>query len=291
MLVNVRLKDEIHSNSVPDEQSVIPPPEPRQGIQESTVTQSTPAATGPMESIGTVSDLGQIPVEEVEVKASSRIIVLSEPRSPGADRFRYLRMRLRELRANGQLKSLVVTSPLPRDGKSTVALNLATVLAEGGKWNVLLVEADLHRPSMARILGIPRRPGLADCLESGLDPMSAFRRLEPLGWHLVQAGEPKGNPTESLQSPVLTRVVATWSARFDWVIIDSPPVAPLTDALCLARIADASLLVLRAGNTPRDSVEEALSLLGPGRVAGIVLNGAKGLNRLYAKYSGYYGKK
>ena len=121
--------------------------------------------------------------------------------------------------------------------------------------------------------------------------MSAFRRLEPLCWHLVQAGEPKGNPTESLQSPVLTRVMATWSARFDWVIIDSPPVAPLTDALCLARIADASLLVLRAGHTPRDSAEEALSLLGPGRVAGIVLNGAEGLNRLYAKYSGYYGKK
>lgn len=238
-----------------------------------------------------VSDLSQTPVDEVEIKSSHHVIVLSDPRSPGADRFRYLRMRLRELKAKGQLKSLVITSPMPQDGKSTVAMNLTTVLAEGGKRKVLLIEADLHRPTLAKSLGIPLRPGLAECLESGLDPIPALRRLEPLCWYLLQAGEPKGNPTEILQSGSFAQIMETLSPLFDWILIDTPPVAPLTDALCLARIADASLLVLRAGRTPQEAADEALTLLGPGRVAGIIFNGAEGLNRLYSKYSGYYGKK
>jgi capsular exopolysaccharide synthesis family protein len=200
-------------------------------------------------------------------------------------------MRLRELKAKGPLKSLAITSPLPQDGKSTIAMNLATVLAESGKQKVLLIEADLHRPTLSRSLGIPARPGLAECLESGLNPMLALRRLEPLCWYLLQAGEPRGNPTEILQSGAFVQVMETLSPLFDWILIDTPPVAPLTDALCVARIADASLLVLRARHTPRETVEEALALLGPGRVAGIVFNAAEGLHRLYAKYSGYYGKK
>lgn len=245
----------------------------------------------PLEPVQTVSDLDQIPVDEVAIESSPQVIVLSDPRSPGADRFRYLRMRLRELKAKGPLKSLVITSPTPRDGKSTVAMNLATVLAEGGKRKVLLIEADLHCPTLSQSLGIPVRPGLAECLENELDPMEALRRLEPLCWYLIQAGEPKGNPTEILQSGAFAGVMETLSPHFDWILIDTPPVAPLTDALCLARIADASLLVLRAGHTPQDAADEALSLLGPGRVAGIIFNGAEGLHRLYAKYSGYYGKK
>ena len=248
-------------------------------------------ASDPLDTIELVPDLSQIPVEEVEIKASHRVIVLSDPRSPGADRFRYLRMRLRELRAKGQLKSLVITSPMPQDGKSTVAMNLATVLAEGGKRKVLLIEADLHRPTLAKSLGVPIRAGVAECLESGLDPMLALRRLEPLCWYLLQAGEPQGNPTEILQSGGFAHMMETLSPVFDWILIDTPPVGPLTDALCLARIADASLLVIRAGHTPQEAADEALALLGPGRVAGIVFNGAEGLNRLYAKYSGYYGKK
>ena len=238
-----------------------------------------------------VSELGETPVEEVEIESSHQVIVLSDPRSPGADRFRYLRMRLRELKAKGTLKSLVITSPMPQDGKSTVAMNLATVLAERGKQRVLLIEADLHRPTLAQSLGIPVRAGLAECLESGLDPMLALTRLEPLGWYLLQAGKPKGHPTEILQSGAFVQVMETLSPLFDWILIDTPPVAPLTDALYIARIADASLLVLRAGCTPQEAADEALSLLGPGRVAGIIFNGAEGLNRLYAKYSGYYAKK
>lgn len=244
-----------------------------------------------LELVEMMPDLGQIPVETVEIKPEQRLIVLSEPRGPGADRFRYLRMRLRELRAKGRLKSLVITSPTPKDGKSTVAMNLATVLAENGKWKVLLVEADLHRPSVTKTLGVPAWPGLADCLESGLDPVEAIRKIEPLHWYLLQAGKPQGNPTELLQTAPLPELMDTLTSHFDWVIVDTPPVAPLTDALCLARLVDAALLVLRAGHTPQETVHEALALLGPGKVAGLVFNGAEELNKLYEKYAGYYGQK
>lgn len=235
------------------------------------------------------SDLGQIPVETVVVKPEHRLIVHSEPRGPGADRFRYLRMRLRELREKGQLKSLVITSPTPQDGKSTVAMNLATILAENGKWHVLLVEADLHRPSVTKTLGVPAWPGLADCLESGLDPLETIRKIEPLRWYLLQAGKPQGNPTELLQTAPLPSLLDKLTSHFDWVIVDTPPVAPLTDALCISRLVDAALLVLRAGHTPQEMVHEALAMLGPGKVAGLIFNGAEELNRLYGKYAGYYG--
>src|SRR5205823_6052370 len=138
-------------------------------------------------------------------------------------------------------QTLVITSPLPRDGKSTVAINLAAALAEGGKRRVLLIEADLHHPTVAKTLGVQTRPGLSECLESGLDPFSALQLLNPLRWYLLQAGEPRKNPTELLQSDSLSVVMHKLSLHFDWILIDTPPVAPLSGALLLACQADASL--------------------------------------------------
>jgi protein-tyrosine kinase len=233
--------------------------------------------------------LQQVPTKEVQVLSDSRIVMYTDPRSAGADRFRFLRMCLRELWKAGKLKSLMITSPLPQDGKSTIALNLATALAERGKHTVLLIEADLHHPTLTERLGLDGGLGLADCLEDGLDPISVIRRVEPLSWYLLSAGEPRSNPTELLQSEVLAGVIQKLSTQFDWVLIDSPPVSPLTDALLLARQANATLLVAREGSTPRETLERAIALLGRHRVLGIVLNGMEGLDRLYSGYYGYTG--
>jgi protein-tyrosine kinase len=231
----------------------------------------------------------QIPIEEVQVHPSSRIVVHTDPRSAGADRFRFLRMCLRELWNAGKLKSLQITSALPQDGKSTVAMNLATALAEGGKRTVLLIEADLHRPTLTQQFDLERRPGLADCLEEGLTPLACLRRLEPLGWYLLPAGEPHTNPTELLQTDAFAGVLQKVSPHFDWVLIDSPPVIPLTDALSLARQASATLMVAREGRTPREAIEKAIAILGRQRVLGIVLNAVDGLDRMYSGYYGYGG--
>jgi Mrp family chromosome partitioning ATPase len=113
--------------------------------------------------------------------------------------------------------------------------------------------------------------------------------VEPLGWYLLPAGEARSNPTDLLQTPALAGVMGSLVPRFDWILIDSPPIIPLTDALSLRQQATASLLVVRAGSTPDEAVENAIALLGKQHLFGVVLNAVDGLERLYSKY-GYYGR-
>ena len=240
------------------------------------------------ESMAKAFDLQETPIVEARIRPASRIVVQTDPNSSAADRFRALRMRLRELRNAGKVKSLLISSALPHDGKSTVALNLATALSEQGKRAVLLIEGDLHHSHLNRHLGLDAWPGLTECLDGGINPLSAIRRVEPLGWYFLSAGSPRINATELLQSATLAGVMQKLSPYFDWVVIDSPPVLPLTDALSLQRQTDACLLVVRADQTPRGAVEDAVALLGKQHLLGIILNGVEGLDRLYYKY-GYHG--
>lgn len=243
------------------------------------------------EEIEISSTLQQAPVERVSLEPNNRAALLMDPQTAGADRFRYLRMRLRELRQFAKLQSIAITSPLPNDGKSTVALCLAAALAEGGKHSVLLMEADLHHPTLADSLGLRPQAGLAECLGSDLDALSEVRKIEPLGCYLLQAGKPRGNPTELLQSDALERLMQRLSPHFDWILVDCPPALPLTDAFSLSRQTDATMLVARADRTSREAIEETLKLIGRKHVVGILLNGAEGLTSRYSKYYGSYPKK
>jgi capsular exopolysaccharide synthesis family protein len=196
-------------------------------------------------------------------------------------------MRLREPWSAGKLKRLLVTSPLSHDGKSTVVLNLATTLSERGRRTVLVLEADLHRSCLCEHLGINTWAGLADCLHDGIDPLTAIRRIDPFGWHLLPAGEPHKNPTDLLQTPALGTIIQRVSPHFDWILIDSAPAVPLTDAISLQHHADATILVVRAGRTPREAVEQAAALLGPKNIFCAVFNGVEARNHLYTKYQSY----
>jgi capsular exopolysaccharide synthesis family protein len=249
---------------------------------------SLPAGTSQRQVEETLQ-LKHILTEKVHVHPDSRIVLHTDPSSPAADRFRYLRVCLRELWTAGKLRSLLITSALPNDGKSTMSLNLATALAEGGRRSVLLLEADLHNPSLSKKLGLENRPGLSDCLEGGSNPLSAIRRLEPLNWYFLPAGNAVGHPTELLQTEALALLMQKLSSLFDWVVVDSPPVIPVTDALSLARQTSATILVAREGCTPREAVEKAVALIGKQRLLGVILNGVEGLDRLYSGYYGYYG--
>ena len=231
------------------------------------------------------------PVEEAHLRPENRLVYHADPRSPAADRFRLLRMRLKEHWNAGKLKKLLITGPLAHDGKSTVILNLATALAERGKRSVLVLEADLHHSSLVKSLGINPRVGLAECLiDDATPPLSTIRRIEPLGWCLLQAGEPRRNPTELLQSPAFGKIMQELSPCFDWILIDSPPVIPLTDSLSIQQHADASLLVVRAGQTPREAVEQSVALLGKKNIVGIVLNGIEARDHLYYQYYGAHSR-
>lgn len=230
------------------------------------------------------SSLQKIPIVEVEITPASRVVTYTDPTGPVADRFRLLRMRLKELRNLGKLKTFVITSPQPQDGKSTIALNLATALAERGKRTVLLIDADLHRSALSSQLGLGRTPGLTDCLKDGLDPLSAVRRIEPLGIYCLSTGCESENPTEMLQGEAFSEVMQTLSFYFDWILVDAPPVLALTDAMCLQQRTDGTLLVVRAGKTSAKAVEDSIARLGRKSVLGVVLNGVEGLPRVYSEY-------
>ena len=231
--------------------------------------------------------LPDFPVEKALLSPETRLIYYSEPRSQAADRIRLLRMRLKEHWVAGKLKKLLVTSALANDGKTTILLNLATALAERGKRSVLVIEADLHYSTLANTLKLGSCQGLTECLTNdALPPLSVIRRIEPLGWHFMPAGEPCRNPTELLQTPALEKLMQKLSTSFDWILIDSPPVIPLTDPISLQQHADASLLVVRAGRTPREVVDQAIGLLGKKNILGVVLNGVETKQHHYYQYDG-----
>jgi len=229
-----------------------------------------------------------VEVEVSRVPEESRVVVYADPGSAGADRFRMAQIRLKNIQEERKLKSLLITSPLPGDGKSTVALNLASVLAESGKVRVLLLEADVYRPTMVKRLGLNPWPGLSECFRRRDDPMQASRRIDPLGFYLLPAGQPTEEGSAILQSNFAAKLIKGLSSTsFQWVVVDAPPTTPIADILALKAQTDGSLLVVRAGETPREAIEESTRNLGRDHVLGIVLNGVEGLNSLYSKYYGY----
>lgn len=228
-------------------------------------------------------------VDLVSAPEVDRIVCHTDPSGSAADRFRLIRMRLRMLRSTGSLKSILITSPLPQDGKTTVALNTATILTEQRTKNVLLIDCDLHRCGVQEHVGLEARKGVAECIESGLNPMAAVCRVEPFGFYFLSAGITKlPSPSDSLRPSVVAQFFRRLQAHFDWIVIDSPPVLPLTDALSLAQITDGTLLVTRAGQTPSGALEDSIDLLGKKRIVGLVLNGAEETGNPYLKYKGYY---
>lgn len=236
-------------------------------------------------------NLDNVAVETVSPLGTSRILSLKRGESLGAERLRLLRMRLWESRRQGSFNVLAVTSAFPKDGKSTVALNLAGVLSDGRQHRVLFIEADLHCPSVASNLGINRQPGLAECLESGADPFNFIRRIEPFGWYLLSAGNALQHPTDLIQSKALPDVMQTLRPHFDWIIIDTPPVIPIPDTISICDVSDTVLLVIRSGVTSKEGVDEAIDMIGANRIASIILNGSEEINKSYYKYSSYYGAK
>jgi capsular exopolysaccharide synthesis family protein len=218
-------------------------------------------------------------------EAASGPIFHSDPQGFAAERYRLLQLGLHALRGQGTLRTILITSPGAREGKSTVALNLAAALAEKGKESVLLLEADLRRPTLAHELGLSPASGLSECKRTELGLLSVISKVEPLGFYFVPAGGTVINPVELLNSEWFAQGVENLASCFDWVLIDSPPAIPVVDAVSLRDRADASLLVVRAGVTQQTAIDEAVRILRPDHVCGIILNAVESFDR---RYAGYY---
>jgi capsular exopolysaccharide synthesis family protein len=191
---------------------------------------------------------------------------------PFSESFRALRTALVFTSGAESTRTVVVTSSQPLEGKTTTACNLASALALGGA-RVLLVDADLRRPSLHTAMNVPNDTGLSHVLAGLADAAAAIRPTEQANLSVITAGAAVPNPSELLASAAMTTLVAGLDA-FDWVIIDTPPVLPVTDAVVLAQAVWGVVFVIGAERTRRPHVERALDLLrgSSRRVIGAVLN-------------------
>lgn len=223
------------------------------------------------------------------------LVSLKAPSSFAAERYQGLRMTVERLKALRDVRVIAVTSPGAGDGKTVTSINLAGALAHGAKARVLLIDADLRRPTVATRLRLdeadPR--GLVDAITNeGTRIQDVTRTVD--GFHLavVPAGVTAVPIHELLRSARLESILNEARHLYDFVVLDTPPLLPVFDTALLARLVDGVLVVVAANRTPRKLLGEALNLLDPAKVLGIVFNGdAKPLFGYYdSAYQRYFQK-
>jgi non-specific protein-tyrosine kinase len=205
------------------------------------------------------------------------LITLTHPRSPVTEAYRSLRTNLEFSSLDRPLRTMIVTSAAPEEGKSTTLANLAVTMAQAGK-RVILVDADLRRPVQHTLFGLRDAPGLTNLVIDA----DATREppLQPTGianLQLLASGPLPPNPSELLGSRRMTEIIAGLVERADVVLFDAPPVIAVTDAAVLASRVDGVLLVIYAGKTRREHVEKARALLDKvnARIVGTVLTNVR----------------
>jgi capsular exopolysaccharide synthesis family protein len=192
------------------------------------------------------------------------LITLSDPRSPISEAYRSLRTNLSFYSLDRPIRTLVVTSPAPEEGKSTTIANLAVTFAQGGS-RTILVDCDLRRPSLHTLFNLKLEPGLTNMV---LDESSAppLQKTEVDNLWLLTSGTKPPNPADFLGSKKIDQVIATLTGLADIVLFDAPPVIAVTDAAVIGAKADGVLLVIHAGKTRRDHAERAKELLEKAKV-------------------------
>jgi len=212
------------------------------------------------------------------------IFVNGDENSAGKEVFRTLRTRLYQVRAVQRLKTVVVTSALPGEGKTFVTSNLAQSFIRQRERRVLLIDADLRVPNLHTPLGAPSSPGLSDYLLGEIDEFGTLQRGRDENLFFIPSGKSVPNPNELLANGRLEPLLVKFTPVFDWIILDSPPTIPVSDTSILAKMCDGLLMVVRAGSTPFDLAQKACQEFNGRPLLGVVLN--RGDSR--AGYGGYY---
>jgi len=206
----------------------------------------------------------------------------------GAEEFRTLRSRLYQVREKMHLKRLMVTSALPKEGKSFVTANLGQVLVRQHGRRALVIDADLRNPGMHRHLGASQTPGLAEYLLGECDEFAALQRGPMENLFFMPAGRVAGSAPELLSNGRLKLLLQRVEPLFDWIIIDTSPVIPVSDATLVAGSCDGILMVVRSNATPSDLARRAREEFPEKLLLGVVLNGAPSGKLAQSKY--YYGE-
>jgi protein-tyrosine kinase len=206
---------------------------------------------------------------------------------PGTEEMRTLRSKLYHLAETQPMKKILVASALPNEGKTFVASNLAQVIARQHQRRVLLIDSDLRWSRLHMSFGSPLSPGLTEYLRGTADEYAVVQKGPSENLFLIAGGTPVNNSSELISNGRLQSLLDRMAPLFDWIILDSPPTVPVSDARLLAAFCDGVVMVVRAGHTPYNLSLKACQEFEPSQLVGIVLNGVHGSQTSMAYQ--YYG--
>ena len=219
---------------------------------------------------------------KVEIDLNTRLVALTDPRGLGAEKFRALVTRLENQRKSRELKSLQITSAIVNEGKSFVSANLAVTLAKHTGSRVLLIEGDLHRPTIATLFGLGSVEGIGhwwSAREEKERISHYIYHLDEIPLWFLGAGASSEQPSRILQSARFAETFVRLASWFDWVVVDSTPILPMVDTNLWSRLVDGTLLVVREGVTPIRALKKGVESLDNPKLVGMVLNEASEFDR------------
>ncbi|MFJ7679191.1 CpsD/CapB family tyrosine-protein kinase [Peribacillus sp. NPDC097198] len=225
-----------------------------------------------------------------KLDSKRKLIAKLNPQSPISEQFRTIRTNIHFSGVDQEIRSIMVTSPAPGEGKSTTAANLAVVFAQQGK-RVLLVDADLRKPTVHYTFNLPNTFGLTNVLTKRMELHEAVIETDEENLYVLSSGPIPPNPAELLGSKSMTELFDEFYQSFDVIVMDTPPVLAVTDAQILANSCDGSILVLSSGKTETEQALKAKELLNSSscNLLGVVLNNKK--MKKNSQYYYYYGNR
>jgi capsular exopolysaccharide synthesis family protein len=229
-------------------------------------------------------------LERIDSRLAQKVVVDDRVNPASREQYRRLAAALHHAQAANGTKVVMIASAVPGEGKTLTASNLALTFSESYQRSVLLIDGDLRKPGLHLVFGLDNAAGLGEGLVSAEETKLRVQQVTPR-LSILSAGMPSPDPMAGLTSDRMRRVLEEAREAFDWVFIDTPPVAFLSDANLLARMVDAAVLVVKAGSTPFELVQRATEAIGRDKAIGVVLNRADpgDISSGYGYGYGYYG--
>lgn len=269
------------------------PPEALASVMESGASQASPesaAAHAAAAAVQAPADWLSVPADRVlrpQPTPEQRVVTISDHSGAGAEMFRVLATRLAHMKDKRPLAKLLVSSAVVDEGKSVVAVNLAIALSQRPGERVLLMEADLRRPTASTLLSSTPTVGITEWHAGQLPIQNALYRVGNMPLWFLSAGKGVEEPLPILESLEFANMVEAVSAHFDWVVLDSTPMLPMADSASLARLCDGVLVVVREGHTRRKLLNKALESIDRKKLVGMVFNEAASQQSNYDHFGGY----
>jgi protein-tyrosine kinase len=271
--------------------SSVPPPQPAEPVTphggddiwpvEAPALPQTPAEERRRQEISPSAAA----VAHEPVRGDDKLVTQATVTAAPIEQYRRLAARLHLAQAEAGTRTVMITSAIVGEGKTLTAANLALTLSESYKRRVLLIDADLRRPWVHELFRVPNLTGLNDGVRGDTDrkvPLIAVSEY----LSVLTGGRPDPDPMSVLTSDRMRRILADAARSFEWVIVDTPPVALLSDAHLLARLVDTVVMVVKAGSTQHSAMVRAIEAIGRDRILGVVLNC---VDETYHERYGYYG--